>query len=103
MEESVFKFLNNSGIHVVDIKGFIKDSCLFSNEKRVEELKSFTSPNNGTAIESSLSGRLNCFRTARFLSGLNLNQMPTVQEMGAVENFDVGSTPKLPSHRDIYF
>jgi hypothetical protein len=42
MEERIFDFLNASGILVVDIKGFIKDSCLFSNEKRVEEVKSFS-------------------------------------------------------------
>jgi hypothetical protein len=42
MEERIFDFLNASGILVVDIKGFIKDSCLFSNDKRVEEVKSFS-------------------------------------------------------------
>jgi hypothetical protein len=96
MEERIFDFLNASGILVVDIKGFIKDSCLFSNEKRVEEVKSFSLSNTGATIEPNFSGRNNGFRTFRFMSGLVLlNTMPTVQEMGAVEELAIGSTPKL--------
>jgi hypothetical protein len=78
MEGRIFDYLYKSGIHVVDIKSFIKDSCLFSNEKRVEEVKLLSSSDIGGAIEPNLSCRLNVYRTTRFLSGLNLNTMPTV-------------------------